>query len=95
MNNLDPPYTPKNQQVEISAEDIYARLKQRIMAKLYEEPYENADGILIDPLPARDLASMSGVVLKMLKFERETLREDQVKVTIVPIPALPPIRKES
>lgn len=91
--NQDPRYISKSQQVEVSAEALYAKLKHRLMEKLYEEGYTNDDGVYVDPLPARDLSTIAGVVLKMVKHESEIKKAQDVKVTVVPIPALPPIRK--
>jgi hypothetical protein len=79
---------------EISSQALYNRLKQRVMEKLYEEPYQNDDGVWVDPLPARDLGLMGGLIMKMVKHEEDKEAREGGQVNVMAIPALPPIVKE-
>ena len=74
---------------KVTTEQIYTRLKNRLYSKLAEEPYESEDGVIIDPVPARDLAAMGGLILKMIAHEEVRAKKEEVKAKVATIPSMP------
>jgi len=77
----------------VETQALLNRLKQRVLDKLYEEPYQREDGEWVDPLPAKDLALIGGLILKMHKLEQDQAKAEGQGKTIATIPAFPQIRE--
>ncbi len=85
-----PPKTPRVAVVP-SAEELYSLVKQRIFTKLQEQAYMSDEGVWIDPVPAKDLGTLTSVILKMLQEERKVELEQNGGSRIVPIPSFPQV----
>jgi hypothetical protein len=74
---------------KVTTSEIYEKLKVKIEAKLDQEPYVDEEGNWVDPLPARDLATLGSLVLKMADREDKIAEKASQGDTFQPFPVLP------